>query len=130
MLSHSPQVAVVDDDPKVRMSLQRLLEPEGFEVMTFCSGQALLDTLEGKLPDCLVMDIHMPGPNGFETIALLRENGLDPKVVFITGDDAEELARQNPDYKSKLLSKPFLSSVLLHALRDALSTQPSPKPAP
>ena len=120
MIPQATKLAVVDDDPQVRISLQRLLAPEGFEVMTFGSGRALLETLEGRLPDCLIMDIHMPGPNGFETVAILREQGLDPRVIFISGDDVEQLVRQYPGTRSKILSKPFNSANLLSALRHAL----------
>lgn len=122
MSSKPPQLAVVDDDPHVRIALQRLLEPEGFEVMTFSSGRAFLETLAGRLPDCLIMDIHMPGPNGFETVAILQSRGLQPNVVFASGDDIEELARRHPEARAKILSKPFTSKRLLEALRAARPT--------
>ncbi len=70
MSSPPPLIAIVDDDAPVRISLSRLLRSSGYAVATFESGDAFLEGLDPPsrdlLPDCLVLDLHMPGRNGFE----------------------------------------------------------------
>ncbi len=68
MIPPQPLIAIVDDDAPVRASLSRLLRSMGFAVTTFESGDDFLDELDAspsdRAPDCLVLDLHMPGRNG------------------------------------------------------------------
>jgi len=57
-------VAVVDDDPLVFRGLGRLLRPAGFDVDTYASGAEFVDA--AREPDCVILDLHMPQPSGFE----------------------------------------------------------------
>ena len=59
-------LAVVDDDADVRVALMRLVSSAGFAVETFASGAEFLRSVEDHEPDCVVLDLHMPGMSGFD----------------------------------------------------------------
>ena len=115
-------VALVDDEATVRRALGRLLRLTGHEVLSFASGEDFLDSLDSRVPDCVLLDIHMPGLTGLQVQARLRDAGRDLPVVFITGSDAAELARAALDAGGVcLLRKPFSNERLLDAVGAALS---------
>ena len=74
-----PLVIVVDDDLAVRSSLQFSLEMEGFAVHTYADGRELLDGSNVAESSCLVIDHHLPGMTGLETLAKLRQRIDDDK---------------------------------------------------
>jgi len=115
-------VALVDDEATVRRALGRLLRLTGHEVLSFASGEDFLESLDSRVPDCVLLDIHMPGLTGLQVQARLRAAGLGLPVVFITGSDAAEIARAAHDAGGVcLLRKPFSNERLLDALGAALS---------
>jgi FixJ family two-component response regulator len=59
-------IAVVDDEESVLRAIKRLLSSAGLNVNIFSNGQAFLETLSVRRPDCVVLDLHMPGMSGFE----------------------------------------------------------------
>jgi DNA-binding response OmpR family regulator len=79
-------ILVVDDDPDVLGTLTRALSREGFEVSTVMSGNEALEFLNRRLPDLMILDVMMPGLNGFEVCELVRNNhALDTMpVLFLT----------------------------------------------
>ena len=62
----TPLISVVDDDQSVRESLARLIRSVGFSVKVFESAEEFLSGSDGRQADCLILDIRMPGMNGFE----------------------------------------------------------------
>ena len=82
------RIAVVDDEAQVRKALERLMRGAGFEVSTYTCGAEFLASLAAKEPDCLVLDVHMPGLSGFEVQDSLRSRGSTFPVVVITGHDS------------------------------------------
>lgn len=114
-------VALVDDEAPVRRALDRLLRLAGHEVLSFESGQEFLDSLHTRQPDCVLLDIQMPGLSGLQVRDLLRATQPTLPVVFITGGDALELASQALSGGAvALLRKPFTQQELLDALASAL----------
>ena len=119
-LQDRARLAVVDDDPSMRMSLEVLLSVAGFTVDTYASGEEYLAS--GSPPvGCLVLDVHLGGMSGTELREALRARGIDSPVVFITGKDdvatLSSLARAGISY----LRKPFDPPVLLDRIRRAIS---------
>ena len=90
MNESKPLVAVVDDEEPVRRALERLFRSAGLETETFASGGAMLEDLERREPDCVVLDLHMPGMSGFELQEALAERALRIPVVILTGQDTPE----------------------------------------
>jgi FixJ family two-component response regulator len=84
-LTRTPLVYVVDDDADVLGSLRFLLETDGFQVRTFRSGEALLNTPTSGGADCFVIDYRMPNMTGLELADLLRNRKIDAPIILMTG---------------------------------------------
>lgn len=111
-------IIVVDDDEAVRDSLSVLLSLAGLSVQTCESGVTLLAMLESGTPDCLVVDVHMPGMNGLELVCRLKEDDITIPVILITGNlDAATEAQAARVGVSHLLKKPFPGSLLIETVR-------------
>ena len=117
-----PLIAVLDDEPQFCKAIGRLLKTHGFEVQMFTLGEELLAACASRLPDCLLLDLHMPGINGFEVLERLAAQHVPMPVVVITGHDqpgnAERLrALGAVDY----LLKPLNESQLLAAIGEMIA---------
>jgi len=122
MSTSNPCIAVVDDEASVRMALQRLLRSAGLTVKAFASGATVLEFVRTERPDCIVLDLHMPGVNGFEVQDSLSRAGLRIPVVVITGHDAPEArARALAGGASAYLLKPVDDNMLLAAIDAAIA---------
>ena len=118
-------IAIVDDEAQVRSALGRLLRLADFEVLSFESGQTFIDSLAQRVPECVLLDVHMPGLSGLQVRALLRVSHPLLPIVFITAsDDAEVTQRASDAGASALLRKPFTNRALLEAVRSALRIRP------
>ncbi len=114
-------VYVIDDDPSVRKSLQRLLTVYGFMVKTYASAQEFMGDIEVKSPDCLVLDVRLPGLDGLELQKLLGEKGMAIPIVFITGHgDIPMSVRAMKAGAVDFLAKPFSDEDLLSAVKQAI----------
>lgn len=127
MIQARPLIAVLDDEPQFCKALGRLLKTHGFEVMTFGLGEELLAACAARRPTCLLLDLHMPGLNGFQILERLGAQRLPLPVVVITGHDqpgnAERVrALGGADY----LLKPLNESQLLTAVGKAIRTVAAP----
>ena len=111
------RVLLIDNDASLRRALVRLMRLAGFEVESFASVEALLDSGSLAHDACLVLDVDMPGAGGIEFRQALVEAGRDCPTVFITASEREgldaELARLHP---VAVLRKPFTKEDLLEAL--------------
>jgi FixJ family two-component response regulator len=123
MFEQRRRVAVVDDDLSVRRALERLLRAAGFDAVTFASAHELFYFLETQRPDCLVLDLHMPGMNGLEVQRRLREADVRLPVVVITGhDEPETKARCLTAGAAEYLCKPLNDQALISAIESALAS--------
>lgn len=93
----APPVLVVDDEPLVRQTLQRLLRDRGYEVSAVPSGQEALDFLRRTGSRLVLLDIDMPGIDGLETLRRIRELERRPGVIMIAGDGSGETMRTCKD---------------------------------
>jgi FixJ family two-component response regulator len=115
------RVAVVDDETPVRTALGRLLRLAHYEVSLFASGEAFLESLEVQSPDCVVLDINMPGMSGLDVQRRLRSVSVAIPAIFITSSEDVALARVVLDAGgANWLRKPFSNHDLLEAIRTAL----------
>jgi len=91
----SVNVFIIDDDESVCRALKALLMTYDFEVRTFNSAQNFFDTVAHDDPGCLLLDIHMPGLDGWEVQKRVLASGSDRPVIFISAekkDDATDRA--------------------------------------
>jgi FixJ family two-component response regulator len=103
-------------------ALQRLLRVSGFDVDTFDSGEAFLTSLPTQTPDCVLLDLHMPGVSGFDVQSRLAEARITVPVIVITGHDApgtfeQVMAAGAADY----LCKPVTEDALLASITRCLA---------
>jgi FixJ family two-component response regulator len=115
-----PLIAIVDDEESVRRALERLLRSAEMEARVFASGESFLAALADLRPDCLVLDLHMPGASGFEIMARVQAR---LPVVIITGHDTPEAeARSLAGGAAFYLRKPINDRVLLEAIATAIAS--------
>jgi FixJ family two-component response regulator len=120
-VSHSPFVAVVDDDESVRESLPDLLREFGYTVQAFASAEEYLGSGALGRTNCLILDVSMPGMSGPELQAELSRRKLTVSIVFITGHNDERVrARLLAAGAVECLHKPFSETALVSAVRTAV----------
>jgi FixJ family two-component response regulator len=116
-------LAVVDDDDDVRVALRRLASSAGFAVETYASGAEFLHSVDRHEPDCVVLDLHMPGMSGFEVQRALTLGHAGVPVVVITGHDTPEASTRALQLGAKAyLCKPVDDEALLSAIGIAISS--------
>jgi FixJ family two-component response regulator len=121
MSETTPIVFVVDDDFSVRESLEPLISSEGWRPQTFASAQEFLDYPRVHIPNCLVLDVSLPGLNGLDLQGLVAHERTDMPIIFITGHgDVPMTVQAMKAGAVEFLTKPFNDDVLLAAIRAAL----------
>jgi FixJ family two-component response regulator len=120
MTKKLPRLAVLDDEVRMRKALRRLLQSHGFQVEIFAVGEDLLAAMETEELDCLLLDLHMPGINGFDVLKALDAQDINLPVIVITGhDEPQNAARVRALGASAYLTKPLDASCLLAAITQA-----------
>ena len=124
-----PNILVIDDDPSIRLLVADVLGIEGYDVRTAEDGFAGLRMIDAQRPDCVVLDVMMPGMDGHAVLQRIRsaDGGPDLPVVMLTAaaDDAQawQAWTEGVDY---FLAKPFDPDELLRYL-DHLLTAGQPE---
>jgi FixJ family two-component response regulator len=114
-------VAIVDDDVSIQRALARLLSAAGWQAVTFPSAEAFLQTGMEASPDCLMLDVWLPGMTGVELLEHLAVTGSTLPTVIITGrDDLQIHMRAMQAGAVAYLLKPLDEQELLQALQKAL----------
>jgi FixJ family two-component response regulator len=122
----TPTIFIVDDDPAVLKAQARVLREEGWSVETFESAEAFLERSGGMTDGCLVLDVTMPGIDGFALQRKLAESGRSLPVVFVSGyGDIPTSVRAMKAGATDFLAKPVPSQVLIAAVREALDQETS-----
>lgn len=117
----APVVCIVDDDEYVRKALRRLVGSLGLRAELFASPEEFLARPPEPPIDCLVLDVRLPGMDGFELRARAAEAGVVPPVIFITAHaDLRARARAARADAVAFLAKPFDEQSLLEALEAAV----------
>ena len=121
MITDKPAVFVVDDDPAIRRSLDRLFQTAGYRVSTYESAEEFLQQKLSPQIACLVLDVSLPGLNGLELQARLAKRGIFLPIVFITGHgDIPMTVRAMKAGAASFLAKPFSQAELLEEIENAL----------
>jgi DNA-binding response OmpR family regulator len=116
-----PMVVVVDDDQDTREALQGLLRSVGLRVETFASAREFLQRPSQVHPQCLVLDVRLPGRSGLDLFDDLAKRNLNLPVIFISGyADVPMSVRAMKAGAFEFLTKPVKNQDLLNAIRLAI----------
>ena len=118
-------VSIVDDDESLRRSVKNLLTSVGFQVETFASAEAFLQSAHRADTRCVVLDLRMPGMSGLDLLVHLAATGSPIPVVILTAHGDDEARRRTLQAGAvAFLGKPFHGEALLGAVRRALAENP------
>jgi DNA-binding NtrC family response regulator len=126
-------ILVIDDDRAVLNTIKILLERDAYAVEMVDNSLAGLRLLESRNFDLLIVDIFMPGMDGFETMNLVRQSRPEMPIIVISGHRFRSTSERGPDFlymATKLgavssLQKPFKPNELLSAVSECLSDSSS-----
>lgn len=115
-----PRILIADDSKTIRTQVRRVLETNGFDVVEAHDGKEALELARLDPPAAMVLDINMPGLDGFGVCLELRKQGLPLSgipIVFLTSSQSQALEILG-DEVGAYLKKPVDESELLHAVQD------------
>lgn len=117
----SEQILVVEDEPAIAAFVQTALEREGFSVSVAHSGEAALAQIQANPPQIVVLDLMLPGINGFEVCRRVRQHRMYIPVIMLTSrtDDVDKIVGLElgaDDY----VTKPFNARELIARIRSVL----------
>jgi DNA-binding response OmpR family regulator len=119
------RILVVDDDPAIRQLLTDVLEMEGYEVTLAVDGIAAVRAVKGASPDFVVLDVMMPGLDGFEVLSTIRAQGGEPVPVLMltAAAEADADSRAWANGVDFYLAKPFTPDSVLDLIDSVLTRQ-------
>lgn len=119
----SDWILVVDDDTANLRMASHILTSENMRVSCLKSGEDVMKYLRQNRPDIILLDVHMPGMDGFETLAAIREDAetADIPVIFLTADDDSDTETRGLKAGAMdFIKKPFVPEVLLLRVRHTI----------
>ena len=120
MPQSNPIVAAVDDDRRVRDSVQSVLESAGYDARPFESGEAFLDSGILSKVACVIADVRLPGIDGIELQSRIRHERPELPIVFVTAHDDDDVRRRAMrDGAIAFMLKPFDGGELLEHIARA-----------
>jgi CheY-like chemotaxis protein len=110
-------VLVVDDSPTIRRLLGLTLEKNGYQVVEAADGEEALDRARERTPDVVLLDVQMPGMDGYAVCQRLREHPATARtpVVLLGGRDGARVHAGGPD---RHVAKPFQPAALVRVVRE------------
>jgi FixJ family two-component response regulator len=115
------RIAILDDDYSVRTAISRLLKSSGMDAVCYATSMALLSGFEHNMPDCLVLDLQMPGMTGIDVMQYLRHAGIRVPIVIVTAhDELGSPAACLAAGASAYLRKPLDADELIRAIGKAI----------
>ena len=120
MTQASSWIAIVDDDPAVLKALARLLNTRALKSRTFTSARDFLSALPEGFPECLIVDLQMPGMTGLELQLHLNRLGIRiPTIVITAHNEADMRDLCHSAGAANYLLKPLQDASLLAAIENA-----------
>jgi CheY-like chemotaxis protein len=126
-------ILVIDDDRAVLATIKMLLERATHSVEAVENGRSGLQLLKARSFDLLIVDIFMPGMDGFETMKLVHQSRPEMPIIVISGQQFRKASERRPDFLHMAtmlgavssLQKPFKPTELLAAVNASLSNSPT-----
>jgi DNA-binding response OmpR family regulator len=118
------QILIVDDEPNIVVPLQFLMEQNGYDVIVAQSGEEALESIARYAPDLILLDIMLPGIDGFEVcqIVRLKPEWQGTKIIFLTAKGRDvDIARGMVLGADAYVTKPFSNADIVAKVRDLLN---------
>lgn len=118
-------ILAVDDEPNILLSIEFILDMEGYEVHTARDGDEALEAAERIRPDLILLDINMPRKDGYEVCRILREREATAgtKVIMLTAKGHTlEIKKGLEVGAAEYVTKPFSADELLQAIRACIES--------
>lgn len=118
------KILAVDDEPNILMSIEFILDMEGYEVHTARDGEEALEVAERVRPDLILLDVNMPRKDGYETCRVLREREAfaTTKVIMLTAKGQILEKKKGLEVGAdEYVTKPFSAVDLLQKIRDLIA---------
>lgn len=119
------KILIVDDEPNIVISLEFLMQREGFQVAVAVDGAAALQIVAAEKPDLILLDIMLPRMDGFEVCRQIRANPdwRNIKIVMLTAKGREtEIAKGVALGADAYITKPFSTRDLVGQVKQLLAT--------
>ena len=119
------KILAVDDEPNILMSIEFILEMEGYEVHIARDGDEALEVAERVRPDVILLDINMPRKDGYEVCRILRERSdmAGIKVIMLTAKGQTLEKKKGLEVGAdEYVTKPFSADELLDTIRTCLGS--------
>lgn len=114
-------VLIVDDEPDILMLLRLALEAAGYETVEASDGQEALELIRARHPDVVLLDVMMPGMDGWATLEHLGETGEHPRVIMVTARTASRDHERAIELGADdFVTKPFEPAELIERMRRVL----------
>ena len=117
------EILIVDDEPNVVVPIQFLMEQQGYKVMTAERGEDALDLIYQYKPDLVLLDIMLPGIDGYEVCEIIRLNPdfRNIKIIFLTAKGREvEIAKGLALGADAYITKPYSNAALVAKVKELL----------
>jgi DNA-binding response OmpR family regulator len=117
------KILAVDDEPNILMSIEFILEMEGYEVHVARDGEEALEVAERVRPDLILLDVNMPRKDGYEVCRILREreDSAGTKVIMLTAKGQTLEKKKGLEVGAdEYVTKPFSAEDLLKKIRTML----------
>jgi DNA-binding response OmpR family regulator len=117
----SKTVLVADDEPSIVASLVYLLERDGFRVVAARDGEQALAAAQRERPALILLDVMLPGMNGFDVCRSIRETDRDVRIVMLTAKGRDiEISKGMALGADAYVTKPFSTRQLMDTVRELL----------
>ena len=119
------KILLVDDEPEILLLYRQMLEGNGYDVSEARNGREVVKRVVDEVFDLVVMDLHMPKMDGFETVREMRKDGQRVPVIVMTGhytDDVVEERIQRLGVEA-VLRKPVMITTLMNDVNRILDSE-------
>lgn len=115
-----PRILIVDDEPQILRFLRTSLPPHGYACVEAATGEQAIKSFARERPDAIILDLGLPGQDGFAVIQAIRVGALTPIIVLSARGDVEGKVRALELGADDYVTKPFDMAELLARLKAAL----------
>lgn len=119
-MENRPLILAIDDEESMLKLLRTSLPLEGYDIVTASDGVSALELLEESKPDLVILDIMMPGLDGFQVLNLIRQRSSVPVIMLTAKDEEIYLQRALVAGADDYVRKPFNIQILIARIKAKL----------